>query len=43
LHHIAVSDKKLGSYLVVLKRGGQLHNMTLKVKKDEATNRVIIR
>jgi hemerythrin-like metal-binding protein len=42
LHHIAVSDKKLGNFLIALKKGGQLQNMTLKVKKDEATERMII-
>ena len=33
LTHIAVSDKKMGTYLVNLKKQGSLQNMTLKVKK----------
>ena len=42
LHHVAVNDKKMGDYLIVLKKSGDLHQMTVKVKKDEATNRVHI-
>jgi hemerythrin len=36
LAHIAVSDKKLGSYLIALKKQGSLQGLTLKVKKDSA-------
>ena len=42
VHHIAVSDKKMGDYLVSLKRSGELHKITLRVKKNEASNRVQI-
>ena len=42
LHHIAISDKKLGEYIITLQRSGELQKMTLKVKKDESTNRVHI-
>ena len=43
LHHIAVCDRKLGDYLVALQKSGALHKMTLSVKKDEITNRLLIR
>ena len=39
LHHIAVRDKKLGDYLIALRRSGELHQMTVKVKKDTTTDR----
>jgi hemerythrin len=42
LTHIAVCDKKLGDYLIKLKKNGGLSDLTLKVKKDELTNRFII-
>ena len=42
LHHIAVSDKKFGNYLMELKRSGALQNMTVTVKKDEAKDRMVI-
>ena len=42
LHHIAVSDKKMGDYVLALSRSGELHKMTLKVKKDENSDRVQI-
>ena len=38
LHHIAVSDKKLGSYLLELKRSGSLEQMVVKVKRDPETD-----
>jgi hemerythrin-like metal-binding protein len=42
LHHIAVNDKKLGEYLLMMKRSGELQKMTLMVKKENATNRIKI-
>ena len=42
LHHIAVSDKKMGEYLMMMQKSGELRKITLKVKKDEATTRVFI-
>ena len=43
LHHIAVCDKKLGNYLLLMKRNGLLQNMSLKIKKDMMTNRMLIK
>ena len=43
LHHIAVNDKKLGEYLLNLKRSGDLNKMTVMVRKDESANRVYMR
>jgi hemerythrin-like metal-binding protein len=43
LHHIAVSDKRLGDYLLLLKRNGYLQKMNLMVKRDMATNRMLIK
>jgi hemerythrin len=43
LHHIAGTDKKLGTYLVEMKRKGALQNIVLKTKKDVETNRIQIR
>ena len=40
LHHIAVCDKKMGEYIMELSRSGELEKITVKVKKDETTNRV---
>jgi len=42
LHHIAVCDKRMGDYLLLLWRKGALHKITLKIKNDEATNQVKI-
>jgi hemerythrin-like metal-binding protein len=43
LHHIAVSDKRLGDYLLLLKRNGCLQKMNLMVRRDMATNRMLIK
>jgi hemerythrin-like metal-binding protein len=43
LHHIAVSDKRLGDYLLLLKRNGYLQKMNLMIKRDMATNRMFIK
>ena len=43
LHHIAVNDKKMGDYLIALQKNGELQKMTLKVKKDEASDRMHIK
>ena len=40
LQHIAVSDKKMGNFVLALSRSGELQKMTVKVKKDEASDRV---
>ena len=42
LHHIAVCDKKMGEYLIFMRRCGSLQKLTLMVKKDLNTNRVQI-
>ena len=41
LHHIAVSDKKLGSYLLLLKRNGYLQKIALGTRKGRTTNRML--
>jgi hemerythrin len=43
LHHIAVCDKKMGNYLLMLRKSGDLQRITLQVKKNEASNRMEIR
>jgi hemerythrin-like metal-binding protein len=43
LHHIAVSDKRLGEYLLLLKRNGDLQRMTVRVRKDTIANRMLIK
>jgi hemerythrin-like metal-binding protein len=43
LHHIAVSDKKLGDYLLLLKRNGDLQRMTLRIRRDMMANRMLIK
>ncbi|MDR2503472.1 MAG: bacteriohemerythrin [Deltaproteobacteria bacterium] len=43
LHHIAVCDKKMGAYLIAMKRSGALQQVTLEVKKDDDNNRMHIR
>ena len=42
LHHIAISDKKMGDYLLGLQKTGALNKITVKVKKDETTSRILI-
>jgi len=42
LHHIAVCDKRMGDYLLLLWRKGDLHKITLKVKNDKITNQMKI-
>ena len=43
LNHIAVCDKKMGNYVVSLSRSGELQKMTMKVRKDENSDRVQIK
>ena len=43
LHHIAVNDKKMGDYLLNMRKSGELQQITLKVRKDEASDRLQIR
>jgi hemerythrin-like metal-binding protein len=43
LHHIAVSDKRLGDYLLLLKRNGYLQRMSLRVRRDRVTNRMLVK
>ena len=43
LHHIAVCDKKMGDYLLHLRRNGTLREITLMVKKDAVTDRMHIK
>ncbi|MDR0623626.1 MAG: bacteriohemerythrin [Treponema sp.] len=43
LTHIAVTDKKLGEFLVDMKRRGGMRGMTVQVKQQANTNRMIIR
>ena len=42
LHHIAVCDRKMGEYLLLLRKNGDLQKITLKVKMDNSTNRLQI-
>jgi hemerythrin len=42
LTHIAVCDKKMGDFLIEMKKDGSLGKMTLKVKQDSSTGRFII-
>ena len=42
LEHIAVNDKKLGQYLLDLKKNGELEQIVIKVKKDEETNKLTV-
>jgi hemerythrin len=43
LHHIAVCDKLLGDYILYLRRNGKLQKIILSIKKDEVTNRMLIK
>lgn len=43
LHHIAVTDKKMGEYLLKLRKSGELQKMTVQIKKDKTTDRIQIR
>jgi hemerythrin len=43
LTHIAVTDKKLGEFLVDMKRRGGMRGMTIQIKQQANTNRMIIR
>jgi len=43
LHHIAVSDKRLGDYLLSLKQTGDLQRIVFKAKKDTAGKQVQIK
>ena len=40
LQHIAVTDKKLGVYILDMKRRGDLQQIVLRAKRDYETNRV---
>jgi len=42
LHHIAVSDRKMGEYLLAMQKSGELQKITLKVKMDKTTERLEI-
>ncbi|MDR0878238.1 MAG: bacteriohemerythrin [Treponema sp.] len=43
LAHIAVCDKKLGEYLINLKKSGSLQGITLRVKQEANGQRLVIR
>jgi len=43
LHHIAMNDKKVGKYLQMMHKNGQLQKITLMVKNDKTTNWIQIR
>ncbi|MCL2382507.1 MAG: bacteriohemerythrin [Treponema sp.] len=43
LRHVAVTDKKMGDHLLMMKRTGELQKITLRVKTDESANRVYIK
>ena len=42
LRHVAVSDKKLGVYLLEMSKRGELQQIVLKVKKNGETNKLQI-
>ena len=42
-HHIAVSDKKLGDYIAAMRNSGELPQVILKDKKNEAVSSINIR
>ena len=39
LHHIAVCDKKMGEYILALRKSGELRKITVQVKEDKFTHR----
>jgi hemerythrin len=43
LTHIAVTDKKLGIFLTEMKKQGGMKGMTIQIKQQANTNRMIIR
>ena len=42
LHHVAVSDKKVGNFVMSMWKSGELQKITMKVKKDEVSDRMEI-
>jgi hemerythrin len=43
LHHIAVCDKRLGDYLLSLKHTGDLQRIVMRVNRDTAGKRVLVK
>ena len=40
LHHIAVSDRRMGVYIMTMHNNGELQKITVKVQNDDAKDRV---